>query len=93
MALMRTINRRTFNQQLASVLDSVLETGQPVRVEGRDGRAVVVGPAPQESAWVRWQRTGAIRKGRQSSTKEFAAIPRIKGVDADWLIAEMAQEW
>ncbi|MCL2594421.1 MAG: hypothetical protein FWD83_02690 [Promicromonosporaceae bacterium] len=88
----KTINRRTLNQSLASVLDAVLDTGEPVRVEGRDGRAVVIDRAPEETTWERWNRTGAIRWGKQMSAEEWAAIPKVEGVDSDWLLAEM-EEW
>jgi antitoxin (DNA-binding transcriptional repressor) of toxin-antitoxin stability system len=90
----KTINRRTLNHTLASVLDSVLETGEPVRVESRDGRAVVIGPAPEreETPWERWNRLGLIRKATPMSAEEWAAIPKVEGVSADWLLKEM-EEW
>ena len=89
---MKTINRRTLNQSLASVLDGVLDPGEPVRVEGRDGRAVVIERAPAETPYERWVRTGAIRYGRQCTPEEWAAISKVEGVDSDWLLAEM-EEW
>ena len=91
---MKTINRRTLNQTLASVLDSVLDSGEPVRVQGRDGRAVEISRAPEPATtYDEWKRTRLVRPGRQSSAEEWAAMPRIEGLSADWLLAEMEQDW
>lgn len=89
---MKTINRRTLNQQLASVLDGVLDTGEPVKVEGRDGRAVVIERAPEETAWERWVRTGAIIEGKQGTPEEWLTRPTVEGASSDWLLAEL-EEW
>jgi PHD/YefM family antitoxin component YafN of YafNO toxin-antitoxin module len=92
----RTINRRRLNHDLARVLDAVIETREPIRVEGRDGRAVVISPdTEKESEWDRWNRLGLIRPAQSKPDTAFWA--RWKGrptpdVDSDWLLAEMAED-
>jgi len=93
---MKTINRRTFSHDLATVLDQVIETGRPIRVAGRDGKAVIVSPDTQkESEWDRINRLGLIEpaKGKcdQKFWEEWHRRPRIS-VDSNWLLAEM-EEW
>ncbi|MDR0481969.1 MAG: hypothetical protein LBH13_02235 [Cellulomonadaceae bacterium] len=93
---MKTINRRTLNQTLASVLDSVLDTGEPVRVEGRDGRAVMIERAKAETTWERWQREGKIRPGRQTSAAEWRSRPKMtlpEGETVESILDEIRGEW
>ncbi len=60
---MDTINRREFNHHVGRVLDRVLATGEPIRVEGRDGRAVVVSPADgTTTVFEQWERSGLIQE-------------------------------
>jgi hypothetical protein len=90
----KTINRRTLNHSLASVLDAVIETREPIRVEGRDGRAVIIEPEPEreETPWERWNRLGTIIKGRQSPIEEWDSLRGAEGVSSDWILKEM-EEW
>jgi len=94
---MKTINRRRLSHELAQVLDEVIETREPVRVAGRDGRAVVIQPdAPEETTFERWQRLGLIQKAKGKFDAEFwehwNSLPPID-VDPDWLLAEMASDY
>ena len=94
---METINRRTLNHNLGKILDTVLETGEPIRVEGRDGRAVTISAAPKtETTWERWVRTGQVKIGPPEPHEQWRArwdsYRKLDGVDADWLIAEMAED-
>jgi len=93
---MKTINRRTFSHELSTVLDQVIETGEPVRVAGRDGRAVVVSPdTEKESEWDRINRLGLIEPAKEKMDKEFWEEWRQRpkaNYDSDWLLAEM-EDW
>jgi antitoxin (DNA-binding transcriptional repressor) of toxin-antitoxin stability system len=88
---MRTINRRTLAHETASVLDQVLETGEPVEVVGRDGRAVVIMPRP-ESLLARWEAQGLVQK----ASVDLEAFDRLGAVDTDtdWkqVVAEVSGE-
>lgn len=94
---MKTINRRQLNHGLAQVLDEVLETHEPVRVEGRDGRAVVISAETKtETPWERWNRLGLIEPAKSLQTEEefwadWAKRPPAN-YDSDWLLAEMAED-
>lgn len=94
---MKTINRRSLNHDLARVLDAVIETKEPIRVEGRDGRAVVISPDTEpESEWDRWNRLGLIRPAQGKIDAKFwaewRALPK-PDIDSDRLLAEMAQDY
>lgn len=68
---METINRRQLNQNLSHVLDKVIETGEPIQVQGRDGRAVLISPAKdEESEWDRLNRLGLIERSPNKMTDE-----------------------
>ena len=67
----KTINRRTLHHNLAQVLDEVVDTAEPVRVESREGRAVVISKDDNESTWDRWVRTGVIIPGKQTSPRSW----------------------
>lgn len=93
---MKTINRRSLNQHLASVLDEVIETQEPIRVEGRDGRAVVISPdVTTETPWERWHRLGLIRPARGKLDAAFwerwDRRPK-PDFDPKWLLAEMEED-
>jgi hypothetical protein len=92
----KTINRRQFSHELSAVLDRVIETKESIRVQGRDGRAVIVeADVEEESEWDRMNRLGLIQpaKGKMDAAfwEEWNKLPRIN-VDSDWLLAEMAED-
>jgi hypothetical protein len=58
--MVRTINRRDLNQRSGQILDEVLASGEPVRVVGRDGRAVLITADP-EGVYERWKAAGLVR--------------------------------
>lgn len=84
---MRTINRRTLAHETARVLDAVLDTGEPVEVVGRDGRAVVILPRPQ-SALERWEAQGLI----EHATLSVDEFDRIGAVDTDLTAEEILDD-
>ncbi len=59
---MKSINRRELNQRSGQILNEVLDSGEPVRVVGRDGRAIVIAPdtSASESVYEQWARAGMI---------------------------------
>ncbi|WP_459984925.1 hypothetical protein [Nocardioides sp. AN3] len=92
---MRTINRRTFNQEVSRVVNQVIETGEAVKVVGRDGRAVLVSPAPVEETkqerWDRLVRSGQIEL-KQHDPEALARLPVMRGVDLDAVMADMEED-
>lgn len=92
---MKTVNRRTFNQEVSRILNHVIETGEAVKVVGRDGRAVLVSPAPAEETkqerWDRLVRTGQVQL-RQHDPDTLESLPVMSGVDVDAVMAELAEE-
>lgn len=58
--LVKTINRRQLNHALGRVLDQILESGEAVRVTGRDGRSVVISADRSESVFDGWVRSGQV---------------------------------
>lgn len=92
---MKTVNRRTFNQEVSRILNHVIETGEAVKVVSRDGRAVLVSPAPAEESkqerWDRLVRTGQVQL-RRHAPDTLERLPVMSGVDVDAVMAALADE-
>ena len=92
---MKTVNRRTFNQQVSRIVNQVIETCEAVKVVGRDGKAVLVSPAPAEETkqerWDRLARTGQTQL-KQHDPGALEKLPVMSGVDADAVMAELEED-
>jgi len=92
---MKTVNRRTFNQEVSRIVNQVIETGEAVKVVGRDGKAVLVSPAPAEETkqerWDRLARTGQIQL-KQLDPGALEKLPVMSGVDVDTVMADLEED-
>lgn len=92
---MKTVDRRTFNQEVSRIVNHVIETGEAVKVVDRDGRAVLVSPAPAEETkqerWDRLARTGQIQL-KQHDPGAREKLPVMSGVGVDFVMAELEED-
>lgn len=84
---MKTINRRDLNHSLASVLDQVMSTGEPVEVVTRGGRPLVIS-LKAESVYDLWVRQGLV----DDSTPDIDVLDSIEASDSSATSEELLAE-